>query len=45
MNRAGRKWGGAAGLSSSDAHTLTLKIEGGVSYVPIPTGTGRISRA
>ncbi|MFZ1033351.1 MAG: hypothetical protein WAN72_15270 [Candidatus Acidiferrales bacterium] len=34
-------WGGAAGLSSSDAHTLTLKIEGGVSYVPIPTGTGQ----
>jgi hypothetical protein len=34
-------WGGAAGLSSSDAHTLTLKVEGGVSYLPIPTGTGQ----
>jgi hypothetical protein len=34
-------WGGAAGLSSSDAHTLTLKVEGGVSYVPIPTGAGQ----
>jgi hypothetical protein len=34
-------WGGAAGLSSSDAHTLTLKVEGGVSYVPIPKGAGQ----
>jgi hypothetical protein len=35
-----RTWGGAAGLSSSDAHTLTLKVEGGVSYLPIPQGAG-----
>ena len=33
-------WGGAAGLGSSDAHTLTLKVERGVSYIPIPKGTG-----
>ena len=36
-----RTWGGATGLSSSDAHTLTLKVEGGVSYVPIPAGAGQ----
>jgi hypothetical protein len=36
-----KTWGGAAGLSSSDAHTLTLKVEGGVSYVPIPKGAGQ----
>lgn len=34
-------WGGAAGLSSSDAHTLTVTIEDGVSYIPIPTGAGQ----
>jgi hypothetical protein len=33
-------WGGAAGLGSSDANTLTLKVEGGVSYIPIPKGAG-----
>ena len=36
-----RTWGGAVGLSSSDAHTLTLKVEGGVSYLPVPTGAGQ----
>ncbi|MDQ2836462.1 MAG: hypothetical protein M3Y42_00500 [Actinomycetota bacterium] len=36
-----KTWGGAAGLSSSEAHTLTLKIEGGVSYLPIPAGAGQ----
>jgi hypothetical protein len=36
-----RTWGGAAGLSASDAHTLTLTVEGGVSYVPIPEGAGQ----
>lgn len=36
-----RAWGGAIGLSSSDAHTLTLKVEGGVSYVPIPERAGQ----
>ena len=35
-----RTWGGAPGLSQSDAHTLTLTVEGGVSYVPIPAGAG-----
>ena len=35
-----RTWGGAAGLSSSDAHTLTLKVEGGVSYRADPDGRG-----
>jgi hypothetical protein len=34
-------WGGAIGLSSSDAHTLNLKVEGGVSYLPIPKGAGQ----
>lgn len=34
-------WGGAPGISSSDAHTLTIKVDGGVSYVPIPKGTGQ----
>jgi hypothetical protein len=36
-----RSWGGAAGLSSSDANTLTLKVESGVSYIPIPKGAGQ----
>ena len=36
-----KTWGGAVGLSLSDASTLTLKVEGGVSYVPIPEGTGQ----
>lgn len=36
-----KTWGGAAGLSLSDAHTLTLKIRGGVSYIPIPEGSGQ----
>jgi hypothetical protein len=35
-----RTWGGAAGLAASDAHTLTQKVEGGVSYIPIPKGSG-----
>lgn len=33
-------WGSAIGLGSSDAHTLTLKVEGGITYVPIPKGAG-----
>ena len=36
-----RAWGGGIGLSSSGAHTLTLKVEGGVSYVPIPAVAGQ----
>ena len=43
--RCDRSWRGRGaariGLSSSDAHTLTLKVEGGVSYVPIPAGAGQ----
>jgi hypothetical protein len=34
-------WGGAVGLSLSDAHTLSLKVESGVSYLPIPKGAGQ----
>jgi hypothetical protein len=37
---AGR-WGGAHGLTASDAHTLNLTVEGGVTYIPIPEGTGQ----
>lgn len=36
-----RTWGRATGLSSSDAHTLTIEVSGGVSYLPIPTGAGQ----
>jgi hypothetical protein len=36
-----RTWGGAGGLSLSDAHTLTIKVEGGVSYIPVPEGAGQ----
>lgn len=36
-----RTWGGATGLSMSDTNTLTLAIDGGVSYLPIPTGAGQ----
>ncbi|HZQ16785.1 MAG TPA: hypothetical protein VFA82_08440 [Gaiellaceae bacterium] len=36
-----KTWGGASDLSASGAHTLTLTVEGGVSYVPIPEGTGQ----
>jgi hypothetical protein len=35
-----RTWGGADGLGASDANTLTLTVEGGVSYIPIPKGAG-----
>jgi hypothetical protein len=36
-----REWGGADGLTASAADTLTLKVGGGVSYIPIPEGTGQ----
>jgi hypothetical protein len=36
-----KTWGGAPGISSSDAHTLIVKVEGGVSYIPIPEGAGQ----
>ena len=36
-----RAWGGTAPLSASDAHTLSIPITGGVSYIPIPSGTGQ----
>jgi hypothetical protein len=36
-----RKWGSTAPLSASDAHTLSIPIDGGVSYIPIPSSTGQ----
>jgi hypothetical protein len=36
-----RKWGSTAPLSASDAHTLSIPINGGVSYIPIPSSTGQ----
>ena len=35
------QWGGAYGLTASDAHTLNVTVEGGVTYIPIPEGTGQ----
>ena len=36
-----KTWGGTTPLTASDAHTLKIKVGGGVSYVPIPSGTGQ----
>ncbi len=36
-----RLWGSMAPVSASDAHTLSIPVEGGVSYIPIPSGTGQ----
>ena len=36
-----RQWGSTAPLSASDAHTLSIPVDGGVSYIPIPSGTGQ----
>jgi len=36
-----RQWGSTAPVSASDAHTLSIPIGGGVSYIPIPSGTGQ----
>ena len=36
-----RQWGSTAPLSASDAHTLSIPVNGGVSYIPIPSGTGQ----
>jgi hypothetical protein len=36
-----REWGSTAPLSASDAHTLSIPIDGGVSYIPIPSGAGQ----
>ena len=36
-----REWGGTAPISASDAHTLTIPIVRGISYIPIPSGTGQ----
>jgi hypothetical protein len=36
-----RTWGGATGLSMSSPDTLTLAVDSGVSYLPIPTGAGQ----
>lgn len=35
------QWGGAYGLGASGAHTLQITVEGGVTYIPIPEGTGQ----
>ena len=36
-----RQWGSSAAISASDAHTLTISVTGGISYIPIPSGTGQ----
>jgi Listeria-Bacteroides repeat domain (List_Bact_rpt) len=36
-----RQWGRTAKISASDAHTLNIPIEGGTSYIPIPSGNGQ----
>ncbi|HET6240193.1 MAG TPA: InlB B-repeat-containing protein [Acetobacteraceae bacterium] len=36
-----REWGGTAPITASDAHTLAIPIHGGITYIPIPTGTGQ----
>lgn len=36
-----RQWGGTAPITASDAHTLAIPIKGGITYIPIPTGTGQ----
>jgi hypothetical protein len=37
-----RTWNGTTPLTASDAHTLRIKADdGGVSYVPVPSGTGQ----
>jgi Listeria-Bacteroides repeat domain (List_Bact_rpt) len=36
-----REWGGTAPITASDAHTLSIPVEGGVSYIPIPKGAGQ----
>ena len=36
-----RQWGSKAPLSASDAHTLSIPVDGGVSYIPIPSGAGQ----
>ena len=36
-----RTWGNATGLSMSETNTLTLAIDSGVTYLPIPTGAGQ----
>ena len=36
-----QQWGSNAPLSASDAHTLSIPVDGGVSYIPIPSATGQ----
>ncbi len=36
-----REWGGTAPITASDAHTLAIPVQGGITYIPIPTGTGQ----
>jgi hypothetical protein len=34
------QWGGTTDIKATEVHTLSLTVAGGVSYVPIPTGSG-----
>lgn len=36
-----RQQGSKAPISASDAHTLSIPIDGGISYIPIPSGAGQ----
>ncbi len=36
-----RHWGSTAPFSASDLHTLTIPVIDGVSYIPIPSGSGQ----
>jgi hypothetical protein len=36
-----KQWGSTAPISASDAHTLSIPVNGGVSYIPIPSATGQ----
>ncbi len=36
-----QQWGSTAPLSASDAHTLSIPVDGGISYIPIPSGSGQ----
>jgi hypothetical protein len=36
-----REWGGTAPITASDANTLAIPVEGGITYIPIPTGSGQ----
>jgi hypothetical protein len=36
-----REWGGTAPVTASHTDTLSIPIDGGISYIPIPSGTGQ----